>query len=311
MAQEPDSSLLHKPLLRYWLATRPAFFSASVIPAVAGALAANEQGHTLQWGLLLLTVFGIMLVHAGVNVLNDYFDEQNGTDRRNTQRIFPFTGGSRFIQNGVLTEHDTLMFGSVLMLVAMALGFALTAVSGVGLLWIGVLGFVVGWGYSAPPLRLNSRGFGEPMVALGFGILTPLGAWFVQTGSMAWYPVLVSFPLSLLIMNILLINQFPDSTADAASGKHHWVVRFGADAAAKLYLAAVILALTCLLGLIILGLLPKATLLSALPLGIAIKAALQLMTFAHEPAKLEPAIKMTIGSAVLHGVLLGLGLVLG
>lgn len=311
MAQEPDSSLLHKPLLRYWLATRPAFFSASVIPAVVGALAANEQGHTLQWGLLLLTVFGIMLVHAGVNVLNDYFDEQNGTDRRNTQRIFPFTGGSRFIQNGVLTEHDTLMFGSVLMLVAMALGFALTAVSGVGLLWIGVLGFIVGWGYSAPPLRLNSRGFGEPMVALGFGILTPLGAWFVQTGSMAWYPVLVSFPLSLLIMNILLINQFPDSTADAASGKHHWVVRFGAAAAAKLYFAAVILALTFLLGLISLGLLPKAALISALPLGIAIKAALQLMTFAREPAKLEPAIKMTIGSAVLHGVLLGLGLVLG
>ena len=311
MAQEPDSSLLHKPLLRYWLATRPAFFSASVIPAVVGALAAHEQGHALQWGLLLLTVLGIMLVHAGVNVLNDYFDEQNGTDRRNTQRIFPFTGGSRFIQNGVLTEHDTLMFGSVLMLVAMALGFALTAVSGVGLLWIGVLGFVVGWGYSAPPLRLNSRGLGEPMVALGFWILTPLGAWFVQTGSMAGYPVLVSFPLSLLIMNILLINQFPDSTADAASGKHHWVVRFGMDTAAKLYLAAVILALTFLLGLIILGLLPKAALLSALPLGIAIKAALQLMTFAHEPAKLEPAIKMTIGTAVSHGVLLGLGLVLG
>lgn len=311
MAQEPDSSLLHKPLLRYWLATRPAFFSASVIPAVVGALAAQYQGHALHWGLLLLTVFGIMLVHAGVNVLNDYFDEQNGTDRRNTQRIFPFTGGSRFIQNGVLTEHATLMFGSVLMLVAMVLGFALTAVSGVGLLWIGVLGFVVGWGYSAPPLRLNSRGLGEPMVALGFGILTPLGAWFVQTGVMAWYPVLVSFPLSLLIMNILLINQFPDSQADAASGKHHWVVRFGADVAAKCYLAAVILALTCLLGLIMLGLLPKAALLSVLPLGIAIKAALQLMSFAHEPAKLEPTIKMTIGSAVLHGVLLGLGLVLG
>ncbi len=310
MAQEPDSSLLRKPLLRYWLATRPAFFSVSIIPALVGALAAHEQGYVLHWGLLLLTLLGIMLVHAGVNVLNDYFDEQNGTDRRNTQRIFPFTGGSRFIQNGVLSEHDTLIFGSVLMLVAMLLGFALTASSGAGLLWIGVLGFVVGWGYSAPPLRLNSRGFGEPMVALGFGILTPLGAWFVQTEAMAWYPVLVSFPLSLLVMNILLINQFPDCAADAASGKHHWVVRFGAEAAAKLYFAAVLIALTFLLGLIIFGLLPKAALLSVLPLGIAIKAALQLMTFAQEPAKLEPAIKMTIGAAVSHSVLLCLGLLL-
>ena len=64
-------------------------------------------------------MLAVMLVHAGMNVLNDYYDEQNGTDRRNTQRLFPFTGGSRFIQNGVLSTGETLVFGAWLLAVAM------------------------------------------------------------------------------------------------------------------------------------------------------------------------------------------------
>ncbi|OQX11669.1 MAG: 1,4-dihydroxy-2-naphthoate octaprenyltransferase, partial [Thiothrix lacustris] len=160
----------------------------------------------------------------------------------------------------------------------------------------------------APPLSLNSRGLGEPTIALSFGILTPLGAWFVQTGTLAWYPIVISLPLSLLIMNILLINQFPDREADAASGKHHWVVRFGADSAAKVYVAAVLLATLLLVLWVMLDVLPPMALLSALPLGIALRAGLQLVEHAHAPQKLEPAIKMTIGSAILHGMLLSLAL---
>lgn len=308
MAQEPDLSLRQQPLLRYWLATRPAFLAASVVPAVVGAAAAWAQGYAWHGWLLAWTLLAVMLVHAGMNVLNDYYDEQNGTDRRNTQRLFPFTGGSRFIQNGVLSAGETLVFGACLLSVAMLIGIGLAWQSGMDLLWIGLAGLVIGWGYSAPPLSLNSRGLGEPTIALSFGILTPLGAWFVQTGTLAWYPIVISLPLSLLIMNILLINQFPDREADAASGKHHWVVRFGADAAAKVYVAAVLLATLLLVSWVMLDVLPPMALLSALPLGIALRAGLQLVEHAHAPQKLEPAIKMTIGSAVLHGVLLSLAL---
>lgn len=311
MAQEPGATLLARPLLRYWLATRPPFLAASVVPVLLGAAAADYQGFSIQIGLLLWCVLGIMLIHAGVNVLNDYYDEQNGTDRRNTQRIYPFTGGSRFIQNGVLTVSTTLYFGLVLLAMGMLVGLGLTWISGVDLLWIGLAGFVIGWGYSAPPLLLNSRGLGELAVAVGVGVLAPLGAWYVQAGVVAGYPVLVSVPLALLLMNILVINQFPDREADAASGKHHWVVRFGATVAARLYLAAVLLAGAVLVLLVMLETLPAAALLSLLPVGIALRAALQLLENAQQPNLLEPAIKMTIGSAILHGVLLTLSLWLG
>ncbi|OQX03347.1 MAG: 1,4-dihydroxy-2-naphthoate octaprenyltransferase, partial [Thiothrix lacustris] len=98
MVEEPNERLLHTPVRCYWLATRPAFLAASVVPALVGAAAAWAQGYALHGWLLVWTVLAVMLVHAGMNVLNDYYDEQNGTDRRNTQRLFPFTGGSRFIQ---------------------------------------------------------------------------------------------------------------------------------------------------------------------------------------------------------------------
>ena len=58
-----------------------------------------------------LTLLLALVAHAGINVLNDYFDALNGTDQRNVGRLFPFTGGSRFIQNGVLTVRQTRAFG--------------------------------------------------------------------------------------------------------------------------------------------------------------------------------------------------------
>lgn len=306
MAQEPDNTLLRKPLQRYWLAVRPGFLVASLAPALLGVAAFAQQGGQVSLLLLCLTLLATALAHAGINVLNDYYDDVNGTDRVNQQRIFPFTGGSRFIQNGVLSAGETFLFGALLLSAAMLLGIGLAWLSGSGLLWVGVVGILLGWGYSAPPLRLNSRGLGEIAVALGFGILTPLGAWFVQAGEMAWYPVLASLPLSLLLMNILLINQFPDREADAASGKHHWVVRYGVEKAARLYLTIVILSMLLLLGMVLAGVLPAAALLGMLPQGVALRAGLQLQEKRNQPQQLEPAIKMTIGSAVLHGLLLSL-----
>lgn len=308
MTQEPNAQLLQKPLLRYWLATRPGFLAASIVPAFLGVAAAAQQGILPHWGLFLWTLIGIMLVHAGVNVLNDYYDEKNGTDRCNTQRVFPFTGGSRFIQNGVFSEMETLLFGTLLLSVAMFIGLWLAWESGTRLLWIGAIGLALGWGYSAPPLSLNSRGLGEPAVAIGFGVLIPLGAWFVQTGEMAGYPVLISLPLSLLLMNILVINQFPDRAADAACGKHHWVVRLGVEKAAKGYRYVVLTAGLLLLVLIVTGIVPWIAIFSALPLGMAWQASTLLLRNVHQPQRLEPAIKLTIGSAVLHGVLLSVGL---
>lgn len=309
MPQEPNAALLQQsPLVRYSLATRPAFLLASLMPICVGAAAANYQGYAFQAGLFVISVLAMLLIHAGVNVINDYYDERNGTDRLNTERIYPFTGGSRFIQNQVLSAEQTFYFAWSLLGAAILVGLILVWQTGMGLLWIGLAGFLIGWGYSAPPLQLNSRGLGEPAVAISIGILIPLGAWYVQTSKFSEYPSLIGLPLGFLAMNILLINQFPDTKADAASGKHHWVVRLGAQKAAWIYLANVLLAGLILMLLIILGRLPDLALVSALPWVLSLRAAILLKRFALQTKRLEPAIKMTIASVILHGSLLTLSL---
>lgn len=304
MPSEPQLALQKTPIKLYWLATRPTFLGGSLIPALLGALAAHYQGFNLHWGLLLLTLLATALVHSAMNVLNDYYDEQNGTDRCNTERIFPFTGGSRFIQNQVLTAQQTLHFGLALLIVTILLGISLAAMSSWALLGIGVVGVLLGWGYSAPPLRLNSRGWGEPTVAVAFGLLTPLGAWLIQTETWSGYPLWVCVPVALLAMNILYMNQFPDFAADKASGKHHWVVRLGLAKAPYVYLASVSVALLVLLALSSFKLLPLAALWSALPLGLGFRASYLLLRSAQQPQNLTPAIQATIMTMMLHGLIL-------
>ncbi len=87
---------------------------------------------------------------------------------------------------------------------------------------LGLVGALIGWGYSAPPLKLNSRGLGEPDVALGFA-LVPCGLVMVAGSGFDLRALLLGLSSGLLVANLLFINQFPDRRADAATGKRHWV----------------------------------------------------------------------------------------
>ena len=306
---EPTLARLSNPVLRYFLATRPAFLSVTLFASLLGLSAAFASDVAVSVGLAAITLVFALMAHAGINVLNDYYDALNGTDAINTTRIFPYTGGSRFIQNGVLTISETVLFGATLMGVVIVAGFMLARYSGPGLLAIGALGLLVGWAYSAPPLRLNSRGIGEVCVALGFGLIV-VGTDFVQRSAFSSAPVLAAVSYALLVTNILYINQFPDRAADAAAGKRHWVVRLPVTQARLGYIVIGLAAYIWLAGAVIAGALPWTALLALLAAPLSAKAARDLLRYAHEPGKLQPAIEATIAAASAHGALLAAGLVL-
>ena len=108
------------------------------------------------------------------------------------------------------------------------IGLVLLATHGsTALLVIGVVGFIVSLGYTAPPLKFVYRGLGEIAVALGFGPLMLLGAYVVQTGgALAWEPFVASIPVALLVALILYVNEIPDRRGDAQAGKRTLPVRF-------------------------------------------------------------------------------------
>jgi 1,4-dihydroxy-2-naphthoate octaprenyltransferase len=293
---EPSRERLANPFARYLLATRPAFLTITLAGCLLGFATAVDDGAAFDWVRALVTLVLALLAHAGINVLNDYCDHLNGTDARNTQRIYPFTGGSRFIQNGVLTPRQVLVFAAALFIATIAGGLWLLSVAGAGLFWIGLAGLVIGWAYSAPPLQLNSRGVGEVCVAAGF-LLVVVGADYAQRGAFTSLPWLAGVPYALLVANILYINQFPDREADRASGKLHWVARLQPETAAWGYGLILLLAALALAEGILLDLLPLAALGALVAWIPALQAWRQLRLFAATPERLAPAIKQTLLAA--------------
>ena len=102
---EPTPAALTNPVLRCVMATRPAFLSVTAVGVLIGLASAYFAGAQISARPAALTMIFALVAHAGANVINDYYDGVSGCDAMNVERLFPFTGGSRFIQNGVLSPR--------------------------------------------------------------------------------------------------------------------------------------------------------------------------------------------------------------
>lgn len=297
---EPTLAALQNPLARYFAATRPAFLFASLTACLIGLATARHEGIALNPELAVATLLFALLAHAGVNVLNDYYDALNGADACNVERVFPFTGGSRFIQNDVLTVAQTRNFGFALLFCVVPAGLWLMLRSDPQLFCIGLAGLFIGWAYSAPPFRLNSRGVGELCVAAGFLLITA-GSDFVQRKGFAAAPFVAGLSYALLVTNLLYINQFPDRKADTVAGKLHWVARLEVPQARWGYVLILLLAYGWLVLSVVAGWLPVPALAALLSLPLNVEAARQLLRHAAQPQQLGNAIRLTIAAMLLHG----------
>ena len=166
-----------------------------------------------------------------------------------------FSGGSRVIQYGLVSLRQMATLSTVFYVLAGVIGLILLATHGsTALLVIGVVGFIVSLGYTAPPLKFVYRGLGEIAVALGFGPLMLLGAYVVQTGgALAWEPFVASIPVALLVALILYVNEIPDRRGDARAGKRTLPVRFSETTVITGYNVAVAAAYVVLVAGVVVG----------------------------------------------------------
>ena len=251
--------------------TRLPFLTATIVPVVLGIVIAARQG---SFDLLtaVLTVVGASFVQLGLNVANDVFDTIQGADDANVTPT-QFSGGSRVIQYGLVTLRQMAGLSATFYALAAVVGLVLLALRGSpALLAIGIVGFIVSIGYTAPPLKLVYRGLGELAVAAGFGPLMLLGAYVVQTrGSLSWEPVVVSLPVALLVALILYVNEIPDRRGDARAGKRTLPVRLSRSTVIAGYQAAAIAAYAIVLVGVVAGILPIPTLLVLLTIPLAVR----------------------------------------
>jgi 1,4-dihydroxy-2-naphthoate octaprenyltransferase len=207
------------------------------------------NGPALLWGQLAVTAIQLM-THYG----NDYFDI--AADKANVTPT-RFSGGSRVLAEERLSPRVAL--AAALALVAVALGATLVLSLVVRPGWpaaaLLLLALGLAWSYSAPPLRLHSRGLGELSVALLVSGLTPLVGFYLQSGRLAPLPFLAVTPLCFFQFAMLLAIELPDAAGDAVVGKRTLVVRHGGQRMGRLY-TLTLLAAYALLPLVVLAGLP-------------------------------------------------------
>ncbi|HSW00532.1 MAG TPA: 1,4-dihydroxy-2-naphthoate octaprenyltransferase [Sedimentisphaerales bacterium] len=217
------------------LASRPQYLGASAAPVLVGSALGYAATGDFNVGLFLLAVISIMALHAGANVVNDYFDHLSRNDWVN-EHPTPFSGGRQYIQRGILSPKATLLAGLGYLAFGCAIGLIIVALTqSLFVLGIGLVGVLGAFFYTAGPLQLGYRGVGEIMIGLLFGILPVFGSYYLQAQSIDWLPLLPAVIVAILIFLVILINEFPDLPADSQVGKRTMVVALGIPACVVIY----------------------------------------------------------------------------
>jgi hypothetical protein len=180
-------------------ATRPKFFPASALPVLAGSAWGFYSAGTFEVLVFALALFATVCVHAACNVLNDVGDESGGTDKQNEDRIYPYTGGSRFIQTGIMSMGEMARLGISLLFLAALAGLGLIFIKGAMVLYFGLVGITLGVLYSLGPVRLASLGIGETAVAVAFGVVPIAGAAWLQGAALDANLLIFSLPIGLWV----------------------------------------------------------------------------------------------------------------
>ncbi len=145
---------------------------------------------------------------------------------------------------------------------------------------------------------------------MSYGPIVTAGTYLVQRATIPTSIILLSLPLGVLIAAFLWINEFPDYSADALSGKRTLVVRLGRAGAAEGFAwlgvaAAVILALLPAAGL------PTGVWLGGVAAFRFVPAARIVLASPEDTARLVPAQAMALQAFLLHAIGASAGMLLG
>jgi 1,4-dihydroxy-2-naphthoate polyprenyltransferase len=251
-----------------WMAMRPQSFLISVVSASVGTSLAAMQGG-IDWMTFLLTVLGVILLHGGANVVNDYFDHRYHVDTAEVSGSFG--NESRVLIRGLLTPRQVLTIGIGIYALAITIGLYLINLRGMTILLLGVIGFITGVCYTARPVALKYRALGEIAVFVMFGPLMVSGAYFVQTGAFSSRVAWISVPFGIFVALVLFANNIRDIGFDGPAGIHTVATLLGGTRSTRVYQFFVLLPYVLIGGMVANGMLSAFALLTLLSLPLAFK----------------------------------------
>lgn len=259
------------PIIMFVRLSRPLFLFGGALQFGLGVGVARYLGVEIDWEIYILGQLWITTGQLGTHYLNEYFDSE--ADAANPNRTI-FSGGS-----GVLGQGEGKLPRSTGILAAAAM-FTAVALLTIGLTRAGKfdgtttiiagLIFIGAFFYSVPPLRLSQTGYGELTTAILLANLVPAFGYLLQTGEIHRLVTMSTFPLTALMLAMMVAIEFPDYGTDLKFQKMTLLTRVGWENGMTMH-HIFILSAYVFLGLALVNGLPRLIALPAflsLPLGL-------------------------------------------
>lgn len=189
-----------------------------------GVLLALVMGGKTSYETFFLGYSVVLFGDLATHFSNDYYD----VNIDKNAPLKPFGGSNILVKH---PEVRSLTIWIALFLSAGSLFFAFMLVYIFGfqslIMYLVAITNLFGWLYSATPVQLNSRRFGEVTIAIGTGFSIPAVGYVITLGVIDRTFLIFSIPLVLYGFILSLSLELPDLEVDQDNGRNNLVVLLG------------------------------------------------------------------------------------
>ncbi len=289
-------------MISTWLRViRVRFLLASVVAVSAGLAITWWQIGNITLFDAVLTMAGVLCLHASVDLLNDYWDFKRGIDTT-TQRT-KMSGGSGVLPDGLLKPAQVYVAGIIFLIIGASIGIYFVTTNGVTIGIILAFAVISIYFYST---KLVNWGLAEVFVTIK-GTMIVVGTYFVQTQQITEPVVLCGIIIGVLSSLVLFITSFPDYDADKAKGRKTLVISLGKQNSCSILWVFPAIAYGIIITAVISEIFPISCLIVLATIPLIIKSGHKLKQNYEELTNLIPAMSSTLYFSRITGALLVVG----
>ena len=260
-------------MISYWLrAIRVKFLLASVIAVSLGLSITWWNSGGIDIFQAILTMAGVVALHASVDLLNDYWDFKRGIDTK-TKRT-SMSGGTGVLPEGLLKPKSVYNAGILFLIIGGLIGGYFVMLHGVVIGAILAFAIVSIYFYST---KIVNWGLAEVFVTIK-GTLIVIGTCYIQTSQINESMVLGGIVVGVLSSFVLFITSFPDYDIDKAKGRKTLVISFGLERSCRVFWVFPIIVYTLTIVSVILDVFPLICISILLTFPLIIKSGKKLKT---------------------------------
>ena len=293
-------------MISYWLrAIRIRFLLASVIAVSLGLSLTWWNSGSIDIFQAILTMSGVIALHASVDLLNDYWDFKRGIDTK-TKRT-SMSGGTGVLPDGLLKPKSVYNAGILFLVIGGLIGGYFVVLHGVVIGVILTFAIISIYFYST---KIVNWGLAEIFVAIK-GTLIVMGTYYIQNSDLTDISIMSGIVVGSLSSLVLFVTSFPDHDADKEKGRRTLVILLGRKNATSIYYIFPIVSYGVIIGCVIMSMIPVFCLISLVAIPVAINSIKKLKSSISSEEKIIPAMSSTLLFSRLAGTLFVIGFLIG